>query len=659
MIGKRVLPPRSQEARAAKKRCERTHTKLLRITPEEGTRKGSQGKPGTNAVHSKDLRWNGGPKGSSKDLHYGRQGGEMSDATWFHMFNATLLGFAWLWFDELPPESVDCFKDLMQKFLAHYLQQKRYIRDPVELHHVKQKDGESTEAFMKGYTSESLMLDDNIPKTVDEMMSVTKAFIRGEKAAANQSKRKGQPWKQPDFQKPRLDQGFEQKEDFRRRLRDRRGDRAEQFTPLTKTPKEILDMEAGKGTFTTPPLMIRAPESRNKNKYYDFHEDKGHNTDDCLHLKRQMKEVVRSRQLAPLVKEIKQGSNKASTSKSGKKTEVPQKDKGAAIFMVQSWGRNVQTQSIVHTPPQLNIYLSPTQQYGHRRPSHSHLPEIRRNLIPAATPLIGLSGKITWPLGQILLRVSLGKYPYQSTVWINFLVVRSTSRYNRILERLGICALGVVPSTAHGMIKFPTRSGVPRTLAEHKLGIKENIAPVKQKKRGQASERSYHQIQMAEEDKEETAFHTSQGVFCYTKMPFRIKMLGETKGTFLGHTISKEGVWSCNEKAQAVINMSSPRTLKEVQSLNGKLASLNRFLSKSAEKSLPFFKTLKCCIKKCDFVWTEEAQKALLFTDGSSIEGGSGARLILINPIEMEFTYALRFEFKASNNKAEYEALPA
>ncbi|GJT78002.1 reverse transcriptase domain-containing protein [Tanacetum coccineum] len=77
--------------------------------------------------------------------------------TWCHMFNATLLGSARLWFDELPPESIDSFKDLRKKFLTHYLQQKRYTRDPVELHHVKQREGESTEAFIERYTSESLM----------------------------------------------------------------------------------------------------------------------------------------------------------------------------------------------------------------------------------------------------------------------------------------------------------------------------------------------------------------------------------------------------------------------------------------------------------------------------------------------------------------------
>ncbi|GJW63007.1 reverse transcriptase domain-containing protein [Tanacetum coccineum] len=48
-----------------------------------------------------------------------------------------------------------------------------------------------------------------------------------------------------------------------------------------------------------------------------------------------------------------------------------------------------------------------------------------------------------------------------------------------------------------------------------------------------------------------------------------------------------------------------------------------------------------------------------LFTDGSSCADGSGAGLILINPEGMEFTYALRFRFDATNNEAEYEALIA
>ncbi|GKE68269.1 reverse transcriptase domain-containing protein [Tanacetum coccineum] len=47
----------------------------------------------------------------------------------------------------------------------------------------------------------------------------------------------------------------------------------------------------------------------------------------------------------------------------------------------------------------------------------------------------------------------------------------------------------------------------------------------------------------------------------------------------------------------------------------------------------------------------------ILFTDGSSYTDGSGVGLILTNPEGMEFTYALRFRFDATNNEAEYEAL--
>ncbi|GKG16505.1 reverse transcriptase domain-containing protein, partial [Tanacetum coccineum] len=53
----------------------------------------------------------------------------------------------------------------------------------------------------------------------------------------------------------------------------------------------------------------------------------------------------------------------------------------------------------------------------------------------------------------------------------------------------------------------------------------------------------------------------------------------------------------------------------------------------------------------------ELSEPWILFTDGSSYTDGSGAGLILTNQKGMEFTYALRFRFDATNNKAEYEAL--
>ncbi|GKA57496.1 reverse transcriptase domain-containing protein [Tanacetum coccineum] len=48
-----------------------------------------------------------------------------------------------------------------------------------------------------------------------------------------------------------------------------------------------------------------------------------------------------------------------------------------------------------------------------------------------------------------------------------------------------------------------------------------------------------------------------------------------------------------------------------------------------------------------------------LFTDGASSPKGSGAGLVLIGPSGIKYTYALRFTFPSTNNKAEYEALLA
>ncbi|PON58537.1 Ribonuclease H, partial [Parasponia andersonii] len=48
-----------------------------------------------------------------------------------------------------------------------------------------------------------------------------------------------------------------------------------------------------------------------------------------------------------------------------------------------------------------------------------------------------------------------------------------------------------------------------------------------------------------------------------------------------------------------------------------------------------------------------------LYVDGSSNENGAGAGLVLISPKGHNIHCALHFEFPASNNEAEYEALIA
>ncbi|GJV63334.1 reverse transcriptase domain-containing protein [Tanacetum coccineum] len=233
--------------------------------------------------------------------------------------------------------------------------------------------------------------------------------------------------------------------------------------------------------------------------------------------------------------------------------------------------------------------------------------------------------------------------------------------------------------------------------------------------------------------------------------------------------ITNEGIKANPEKVQAIIDLASLKSLRDVQALNGKLAAQGRFLSKYAERSLILFKTLKGCINKKDFRWSTKAESSLqelknhlkslsalripkpeetltlylaaaneaisavlstkrrgvekqiyfiscalqgpeinypslekvalalvlddwknrqlslvsmksytnhasllkdkylwiflqnrqeLKSDALSVEG-SGARLILTDPNGQEVTYALRFDFKTSNNEVEYEALIA
>ena len=160
---------------------------------------------------------------------------------------------------------------------------------------------------------------------------------------------------------------------------------------------------------------------------------------------------------------------------------------------------------------------------------------------------------------------------------------------------------------------------------------------------------------MDKDDQEKTSFITSKGLFCYRVMPFRLKNIGATyqwlinkmfhnqigrnlevyiedmlvktkdedrhlddleetfrtlrqyrvklnpskcvfgvsSGKFLGFMVSQRGIEANPDKIKAILESTPPRTVKEVQSLTGRVAALNRFVSQATDKCLPFFKTLR------------------------------------------------------------------
>ena len=86
-----------------------------------------------------------------------------------------------------------------------------------------------------------------------------------------------------------------------------------------------------------------------------------------------------------------------------------------------------------------------------------------------------------------------------------------------------------------------------------------------------------------------------------SKCTFRV-----TAGKFLGFMMSQRGIKANPDKIRAIVQMAPPsKNVKEVQSLNGKVAALNRLVSRARDKCLPFFHTLKK-----SFEWTVECQQA-------------------------------------------------
>ncbi|XP_065623023.1 uncharacterized protein LOC136064769 [Quercus suber] len=177
----------------------------------------------------------------------------------------------------------------------------------------------------------------------------------------------------------------------------------------------------------------------------------------------------------------------------------------------------------------------------------------------------------------------------------------------------------------------------------------------------------YNQIKMKEADQEKMSFVTSERLFCYKVMPFRLKnvgatyqrlmnkmfthqigrnvqvyvgdmlvkslrendhlndlqetfdtlrlynmklnlskcVFGVTAGKFLGFMVSQRGIKINPEKIRAIMKLEPQRTVKDVQSLNGKIAALNRFVSKATDKCLPFFHILRKT-----FEWADKCQQA-------------------------------------------------
>ncbi|GJZ57299.1 hypothetical protein Tco_0612793 [Tanacetum coccineum] len=229
--------------------------------------------------------------------------------TWCHMFNSTLTGNA----------------------------RKKCTRDPIVLHNIKQRDGESTEDFIQRYKSESgnakgvpecmrisefvhgitnleliKRFHEKIPKTIDEMMQVATYFLQGQEAASNQERKKVHS----SHENSKGNSGL------------------------------------GKRKIQNPTPMTTPVEKRNANKFCEFHGEVGHNTNECNHLRKQIEDMLKGGKLSHIIRELKQNSGKEQSKKKG---ETSGKEKPQAILMIQSRQNAVRQKITQSFSPDLEI----------------------------------------------------------------------------------------------------------------------------------------------------------------------------------------------------------------------------------------------------------------------------------------------------------------
>ncbi|GJU17800.1 reverse transcriptase domain-containing protein [Tanacetum coccineum] len=225
---------------------------------------------------------------------------------WCHMFNSTLVGNARNWFSKLPRRSIDGFEELRRAFRLNFTQRKKCAKNPVELARVKQRQGESTSAYVERYKDECIhvkacpeilkisgfmnginnpelikRLNDRVPQTFDELMKRTRSFIQGEAAAADSRKGYSNNRSQEQSRRQSNDQSSSRNNSYRE------VQTSKDHQPISHSEEKRV------GTDTVITIGRRAIL-----------------TIECVQCARLMDNLVKGRQIVHMVKTIKEGKDK-------------------------------------------------------------------------------------------------------------------------------------------------------------------------------------------------------------------------------------------------------------------------------------------------------------------------------------------------------------
>nr|GEV47078.1 reverse transcriptase domain-containing protein [Tanacetum cinerariifolium] len=293
---------------------------------------------------------------------------------------------------------------------------KKCVKDLVEIYHIKQREGESTKDFVQRFKAESRHV-----KGAPECMRISE-FMH-------------------EIPNPELI----------KRLHDNIPKSVDEMMR-----KEILALDKDK--FKAPPPMTTPVEKRNNNKFCEFHKEVGHNTDECMHLRRQIEELIKNGKLARVIKELNQGSGKDQP-KAAKKGETYKKDKPLAIMMVQPWQRVARQKITKSFFPSPEISFPPLSDEDRTKGPMIIEAEIGGHFIHRIYVDGGSASEILYEncFNRLRLEVKNQMVPATAPL-IGF--IRSLSPYNEIIGTPGVRKIQAVPSTAHRMLKFLILGGI-------------------------------------------------------------------------------------------------------------------------------------------------------------------------------------------------------
>ncbi|GJY60289.1 hypothetical protein Tco_0460946 [Tanacetum coccineum] len=232
-------------------------------------------------------------------------------------------------------------------------------------------------------------------------------------------------------------------------------------------------------------------KTRDTSKYYEFHQEYGHDTNACRELKSQIEEAVRSGKLAHLIKGIRKGKAKQADAQLREwiaptiKAKQATKWKEEPILMIRMVNNPLKRkgppkimsiEEMIFSPihnraPFVDPILISVQVYGRhvgrvlldggaacdKKYEHCFLKlikEIREKMRDIYTTLSRFSGEQVNPLGEISLLITVGEALYHKSEQITFLIVCSDSPNNMLFGRTAIAGLGMIPSMMHSAVLY-------------------------------------------------------------------------------------------------------------------------------------------------------------------------------------------------------------